>query len=223
MNLPFTQQQFFDVFERYNLAIWPIQIIAYGLGLVVVALLIWRLTLTDRAISAILALFWIWMGAAYHLAFFSEINPAAVAFGALFVLQGALFAFAGVVRPGLVFRARWGALAAVGVVMIAYALVGYPLLGLAFGHEFPRAPMFGVVPCPTTIFTFGLLLWTTGRVPKYLLAIPLLWALVGVSAALTLGVAQDYGLGVAGLLGTALVVWRDSREAPEARLRELHV
>lgn len=66
--------------------------------------------------------------------------------------------------------------------------------------------MFGVAPCPTTIFTFGLLLLTRGPVPLRLLVIPLLWALVGASAALHLGVREDLGLVVTGLVATALLL-----------------
>jgi hypothetical protein len=49
-------------------------------------------------------------------------------------------------------------------------MVVYPLLGIRFGHSYPRAPLFGVAPCPTTIFTFGLLLWATRSVPGLFLA-----------------------------------------------------
>jgi hypothetical protein len=78
-------------------------------------------------------------------------------------------------------------------------------------------PVFGVAPCPTTIFTFGILLWTTDRVPKYLLVIPLLWALVGTFAALSLGIPEDYALPVAALISLALLIWRDrSHAAPHA-------
>jgi hypothetical protein len=66
--------------------------------------------------------------------------------------------------------------------------------------------MFGVAPCPTTIFTFGILLWATKPVPGYLLVIPFLWSIVGMSAALNLQVPQDYGLVVAGVLGTTLIL-----------------
>src|SRR4029079_5414801 len=131
----------------------------------------------------------------------------ALPFGVLFVAQAALLFSVGVARPGLSFRLRPGVAGVVGAVVVAYAPVVYPLLGLAFGHVFPRAPMFGVAPCPMTIFTFGLLLWSVGRVPKALLVIPLAWALVGTSAALTLDVYQDLGLTVAGLLGSALLLY----------------
>ena len=41
-NLPFTREQFLGMFETYNQAIWPAQVLAYVLGAVAVALLIWR-------------------------------------------------------------------------------------------------------------------------------------------------------------------------------------
>jgi hypothetical protein len=58
-----------------------------------------------------------------------------------------------------------------------------------------------------TLFTFGVLLVAQGPVPRLLLIIPLLWALVGGSAAFLLAVPQDWPL----LLSAALVVpwlWR---------------
>ena len=85
-------------------------------------------------------------------------------------------------------------------------MVVYPLLGLGFGHSYPRAPMFGVAPCPTTIFTFGILLWSNKSVPAYLLVIPFLWSIVGMSAAVSLRVPQDYGLAIAGVLGLAMIL-----------------
>ena len=38
MRLPFTVEQFFDVFEAYNRAIWPAQVLAYVLGLAAIVL-----------------------------------------------------------------------------------------------------------------------------------------------------------------------------------------
>jgi hypothetical protein len=69
--------------------------------------------------------------------------------------------------------------------------------------------MFGVAPCPTTIFTFGLLLWANKPVPVYILVIPLIWSIIGTMAAVSLQVPQDYGLGIAGIVGTVLVIMRN--------------
>jgi hypothetical protein len=218
MSLPFTVEQFLEVFERYNLAIWPLHIVAYTLGLLAVGLA-WRPSAAGhRLIGAILACFWLWMGIVYHLLFFRQINPAAIGFGALFVVQGILFLWVGVLRPGLTFAPRANGLGLIGGLFVAYAMVIYPMIGAVLGHGYPQSPSFGVAPCPTTIFTLGMLLWTGTRVPKGLLVIPLLWSLIGVSAALALGIREDLGLLMAGLVGTALLVWRDRRPTPRADL-----
>lgn len=78
--------------------------------------------------------------------------------------------------------------------------------------------MFGVAPCPAIIFTFGFLLWTTGRAPSWLLVIPTLWGLIGFTAVLIRGGLEDTGLLVAGLLGTGLLLYRN-RSEKEAQTR----
>jgi hypothetical protein len=82
------------------------------------------------------------------------------------------------------------------------------------GHSSLELPMFGVTPCPVTIFTFGMLLLTRQPVPRLLLAIPVLWSLVGGSAAMLLRVPQDWLLLVSGAIAVALLIRRDRRLAP---------
>jgi hypothetical protein len=77
--------------------------------------------------------------------------------------------------------------------------VAYPLVARSFGHIYPAAPTFGL-PCPTTIATLGLLLWLVPPVPLPLVVVPLIWSAVGTSAAVRLGVREDFGLGLAGVL-----------------------
>ena len=70
-------------------------------------------------------------------------------------------------------------------------------------------------------FTVEASLLTDRPVPRWLLPIPFLWSLVGLSAAVQLGVLEDYGLPVAGVAGTAALLARDSRHgrAPGAGAR----
>jgi hypothetical protein len=82
----------------------------------------------------------------------------------------------------------------------------YSIIGMTFGHNYPSAPIFRVAPCPATIFTCGILLWATSKVPFYLLIVPLLWSIVGMSAAISLKAPQHYGLVYAGVLGTVLII-----------------
>jgi hypothetical protein len=60
--------------------------------------------------------------------------------------------------------------------------------------------MFGVAPCPTTIFTIGMLLLARGRWIAWLSIIPFLWSLVGLAAALQLGIPEDFVLPLAGVV-----------------------
>lgn len=213
--MPFTREQFFQVFADYNTAIWPLQWGLVLLALAAVVLALGSAPNRSRAIAGILALFWVWMGAVYHVAFFAAINPAARIFGALFLFAGVLFAWTAARQRRLVIEARWDASGVVGAILIAYALVGYPLASLLAGHRYPAAPTFGA-PCPTTIFTLGLLLWVRGHIPWSLVVIPLAWTLVGTSAAISLGVPEDYGLAVAGVAMLALVSARN-RHVSKAR------
>jgi hypothetical protein len=153
------------------------------------------------------------MALAYHLAFFSRINPAAPIFAIAFVLQAALFWRFGIARGALRMQLRNDVAGWTGSAAILYALVAYPLLTAAAGHFYPGMPTFGL-PCPTTIFTFGLLLWAVPPFPRVLLAVPVLWAVLGISAAVSLRMPPDYGLPVAALAAVAIAF---SQRRPRAR------
>lgn len=214
--LPFTVEQFLNVFAEYNREVWPMQVILVFLAVAAIFLALKPNSLSNQLITVLLVCFWLWIGIAYHLIFFTRVNRAAYTFGVLCIVQAVLFLFACMVRRNLNFRSRWDATGIVGGLFIVYALLVYPLLGNALGHKYPHSPTFGV-PCPTTIFTFGLLLWADGRVPRYVLWIPLLWSLVGMVAAIYLGIREDAGLPLAGIGGTILIVWRNRRIASPLR------
>lgn len=218
MRIPFTVEQFLDVFARFNAAIWPAQVGAYLLGVATLVLAVQGGRRASRATAILLGGAWAFVGVAYHALFFSAVNPLAPAFAAAFAVEGVLLALAGL-RDRLSFRFAPTARHVVGLALVAYAAVVYPLLGVAFGHGYPRAPMFGVAPCPTTIFTFGILLLAEAKVPGWLLPVPFVWSLVGVSASLQLGMREDLGLAVAGTFGTALLVVGAPGSEPLARGR----
>lgn len=196
MNLPFGAQEFFEVFGRYNEAVWPAQLILLGIAVwVVISLLRHE---HPRLILVLLMALWLWAGLVYHITFFASVNPAAVVFGVLFVAQALIFvSFA---RASLVPVDRASPAARLaGRALVAYAVLGYPLLAHVVGHHYPETPTFGA-PCPVTIFTLGVLLWFEWKLPRWTLAIPLVWAVIGTLAAVQLSVPQDYGLAAAGLL-----------------------
>jgi len=207
--LPFTREQFIANFAAYNEAVWPLQVLAYLLGLAMITMLLRPSKRTSRLIGAGLAAMWALTGIAYHAVFFSTINRAAWVFGALFLLQGALLFHAAVFRGGLDFDMPVGRTKWLGWVLIAYAAVAYPLVGMWAGHQYPEMPMFGITPCPVTIFTFGMLLMTTRPVSRLLLVIPFAWSLVGGSAAALLQIPQDWLLLASGFITVPALVCRD--------------
>lgn len=205
--MPFTLEEFLAVFRRYNEDVWPFQGVLILFGIAAVVMILGEINRFSRWVHLVLAILWLWMGLVYQILYFSEINRVAWFFGIFFVIQGLLFGYFAINgAPDFKFRADTWARGVLGWLFIVYALLVYPFLATIFGHSYPEMPTFGL-PCPTTIFTFGLLLWTHGKVPWYALVIPFLWSLIGVSAALGLGMWEDMGLGIAGVLGTLVLAF----------------
>jgi len=196
---PFNLEQFLQVFANYNTAVRPAQIFILQLALLIIYFAVKKKTISDKFISVLLAIFWLWMGIVYHSIYFSTINKAAYLFGTLYIIQAFLFIYYGVMKTSLSFNFRKDIFGITGSVLILYAIILYPLIGYFLGHTYPNTPTFGL-PCPTTIFTFGILLWTTKSVPFPVLIIPFIWSVVGFSAVVYFGMYEDIGLLIAGII-----------------------
>ena len=196
MQLPFTKDQFFDLFAAYNEALWPALIALWLVSVVAGLLLLSSPRPNDRWVSALLAAHWAWSGLAYHGAFFTRINPAAWIFAILFLVQAGLFVWVGVVQRRLSFVPGRDGWTLTAWLLVAYSLV-YPVINAVQHPETARIPTFGV-PCPTTIFTAGFLMLAAPR-SWPLPIIPIMWSLVGGSAAVLLDVRADYALPLAGI------------------------
>lgn len=205
MSLPFTAEQFFDLFRQYNEAVWPAQLALNLLALVAIGLRVWRRPHSSRLISGILGILWAWTGVVYHLIYFTSINKAAFAFGAICLAGSGAFLWAGVIKGQLEFSSTVVTHRVVGSVLVAFALLVYPALSAFFGHGYLAMPTFGL-PCPTTIFTIGMMCFVAAPFPRYVLAAPILWSAVGSQAAFLLSVYQDLGLLLAGIIAVFLIV-----------------
>jgi hypothetical protein len=196
MELPFSYDGFLDVFGAYNPMLWPAAAVLWVVTADLTLRLMRKGRMDGRGLFALLAVHWALSGIAYHWFFFRGINPAAMLFGAVFVLQAILFAWLAVTSRAhfTLDRDRRGIL---GGALVSYGLA-YRLVGLGFGLHYPRLPLFAV-PCPTTLVTAGVLLMSTG-VPRFVNIVPVLWAVVGSSAAFFLGIRADLSLVVAGAL-----------------------
>ena len=209
MQLPFTREQFFDLFVAYNEAVWPAALALWIASAVIVILLLAARHPRDRWISVLLVAHWAWSALAYHVAFFTQINPAAWLFAALFLGQAILVFHVGVEHRRLSFT-PWGhAWAPLAWGLIAYSLA-YPVINAIDHRSLVRIPTFGL-PCPTTIFTAGVLMLATPRCWS-LSVVPVIWAAIGGSAAFLLGVYADVALPIAGIVLTIFSVRRATPE-----------
>jgi hypothetical protein len=206
--LPFTAEILFASFEQYNRALWPLLILAPALALAAVVLALRPVRHGARAIGALLALAWLWVGIGYHLLHFATLDFAAPVYGALFVLQGVLLVWTGVVRDRLVFGFGADLFGWCGLAL-ALAAIAWPLADGLIGHDWTSVRVAGLAPGPTAVFTLGLLLLTAGRAPLHLALIPLLWTLVAGARAWILAIPQDLALPVAGIVAFALILWKN--------------
>ena len=201
--MPFTRDQFFDLFIVYNAQLAPV---IAGLWLVSLVAVLQHFSgqLRPRAAAGLLAVQWAWSGAVYHAVYFTRINPAAWLFAGMFLVQSvALLWYASANRQAAPVAREHGVVRAIAADVFLVASLAYPALVLLTGHSASRAPLFAV-PCPTTLLTAGLLLALGPRAPRWLAVIPIIWAGIGGSAAVLFGVMPDLLLVAAGI---ALVVW----------------
>ena len=194
--MPFTPAQFFEVFRSYNEFVWPAPLLLSLLAVVAATV---AFTGRQLAVKLTLLLLFVWCAVMYHWLHFTPVNPAAWLFGALFVAGGFLF------LRDVHFGEAAGARVVAGLLFIGYALVAYPLIAFALGHRYPWLPTFGA-PCPLTIYAIGLLLTARAPLPVAPAIVPLIWAAIGSSAAVSLGVREDLGLTAAGLTLLAVLI-----------------
>lgn len=202
MKLPFTREEFLQVFRDYNLSVWPVQVIFYLFAVAGVIFVLKRTRKISYWISLFLSFLWVWMGVVYHYLFFSDINKAARVFAVFFILEGILF-LGTTIRKKTIFIFEHNLFGFTGLGLIFIALLIYPLLGLLAGHVYPDSPTFGL-PCPTTIYSLGFILLGINTLPGYLYIIPVIWSLIGTSAAFSLGIIEDLSLGISGLISLIL-------------------
>jgi hypothetical protein len=209
------EETLLELFTRYNHDLWPLHVVAYAVGALLVALLLLAPARASRAVPVMLGGLWIWLGVVFQGMYATDINTMlGVGYAILFIAQGLLLITVGVTGELRFGRGVKTAGERIGWAALAYALLIYPLIGIALGHGWPESPLFGMAPCPTTIATFGILLLARPPVRRLLLVIPLLWAVLAPPAAVSHGVWEDTGLLVFGLAAAIILLRRGRPPAP---------
>jgi hypothetical protein len=174
--LLFSPRTYYRLIERYNLAMWPGQIVTVGLGIWMLALVQRRSVGHGRIICGILAALWAWIAGAFLWKRYGTINWAAIYLLPLFVLQILLLLWVGVLQDRVRFHLGRGFTGIAGAALLTTSLFAYPALAPLLGRSWRQAEVFGMAADPTVIGTAGLLLLT--EPPQWKLgAVPLVWCM----------------------------------------------
>jgi hypothetical protein len=210
----FSLQTWYRLFERYNAAIWPAQIVALALGIWIGSglhlphrgsgLHTWR----GRVITAILAASWLWIAIAFHGTRYAKLSWVAVYFAWGFGLEALLLIWSGVIRGRLTFERRPDAIGRAGLSIYLFALLVQPVLGQLLGRQWRQIEVFGVAPDPTAVGTLGILLLTTGHTRWELIAVPAIWCAISGATLAAMNAPAAWMVPAAAALVVILAAWR---------------
>ena len=204
--IPFSKDVFLGAVERYAEAAWPMQVLAFLLACAIVDLVRKPRAGGSRLACGTLAAGWLWVGGVYYAQHVAALSWAAWIPAGAFTLQGVLLLLAGVVRDRVPLRYERGTMGNAGMGFMLYALFAYPVTALAAGVALKAAPVVGIAPDPTILFTLGLLLLVEGRVPLTLAVIPVAGAAANGVSAIMIGLPADYAMLPAALAAAGLIV-----------------
>jgi len=195
---------------RFNTGWWPMHLVMYALAFASIYFAIRKTRWSAKVVTGILVFFWIWVGTVFNLLCFSRLYPMAYIFVVLYYLEGIILTWVGFVGKKLSYSVKADLFGVTGAIMIIYALIGYPLIGYVTGRGPDHLLYTGMMPCPTAIFTLGLLLWAEKPIPKIVFVIPVVYALTGFVPVI-LGIVEDIGLIAGGILTAILLLYRDRK------------
>ena len=211
--IPFSRDVFLNVVERYGAAMQPSQIIAFLLGCAMVDMVRRYRTTSSRLLCGLMAAAWFWIGCVYYGSYMAGLSWAAWIAAAAFVLQGGLLLVVGTVRNALALQYERNFHANVGIGFMLYGLFVYPATAVATGTALQSAPVIGLAPDSTLLFTLGLLLVAKNRTPLLLAILPLgLAAASGISAIL-IRLPADYLMLPASIAALILIIVKNRRAA----------
>ena len=214
--LMFSPRVYDRMFELHNGALWPAQIAAIGLGIVILYSLLRPEGSLPRVSAAILGGLWIWVGWSFFWERYATINWAAAYVAPAFALEGLLLIWAGASQGQFRAPPRRNLAAVTGIAMFTAAVLAYPLLAPLMQRPWAAAEVFGIAPDPTAIATLALLAVVDAPRRWLPMAIPLAWCAISAATLWTLGAAADTALVPAAALAAIAIAIAISRRPVSA-------
>jgi hypothetical protein len=207
--LLFSPHTYYRLFELYNSAVWPGQVLAVAAGLAIAAMLWKPRPWQGRVVAVLLAACWLWIAWAYFLTRYATINCAAPYVAAAFAGEALLLVLVGTFGQFSLLPDTRRA-GCIGVGLYVFALVIQPLSGPLVGRAWSQVEIFGIAPDPTAVATLGIIVRTSVGPRWTLLPIPVAWCAVSGATAWAMGSPDAGVMPIAGVLAlvSASVPWR---------------
>ena len=204
--IPFTADIYFRLLERLGETFWPLHVLTLALGVATVLL---ALRSRTRLACLLIAPVWAFVGFAFFIERYAELNWAGGYMGYLFYGQAILLSLITLAGLGLDYGSRKRPSTVIGAAIALTGLIGLPFLAPLTAGSWFQAEVFGIHPDPTAMMTLGLaVIMLRGWVLWLVVIIPAMWLLISGLTLLVLdapGAVVLFSVLALGLIG---LVWK---------------
>ncbi|SDS07594.1 hypothetical protein SAMN05216421_0862 [Halopseudomonas xinjiangensis] len=175
--IPFTTDVYFRLIERMGETFWPLHVLTLALGAAAIVLALKGRTQLACLLPAPL---WAFVGVAFFIQRYAELNWAGGYAGYAFIVQAVLLALVALTGFGLDKAPRLTSPPIlIGLALAIFGLIGMPLIAPLTGGSWYQAEVLGIHADPTAVATLGLaLIVFRGWALWAASIIPVLWVLV---------------------------------------------
>lgn len=174
--IPFIADSYFRLLERMGEAFWPLHLLTVVLGLAAIWLVFKK---RGRLACLLLAPVWAFVGFAFFIQLYAQINWAGGYIGYVFIAQAGSLILIALTGLGLDNGARKRPSAVIGIGIALVGLLVWPFIAPLTGGSWFQAEVFGIHADPTAIMTLGLALVMLRGWWVWLIAlIPAVWLLI---------------------------------------------
>ena len=172
----FSDKVYFRQFELYNLAIWPLHLIAIVFSWVIIFALWKKPAWAGRVIAIVLTLSWVWVAWAFLYTRFYQIHVVANWYALGYVLQAGLITWYGVIKNQFALLEESRHKINIGLVLLFISLILYPFISYVAGRSWLQFEIFSLTPDPTVLATLAILVLC--KASPILYVIPIIWLLI---------------------------------------------
>lgn len=205
--LLFSPEIFARLIASYNAEFWPAHIVFGIIGAALIGLVCFPSWFQGRAVALLLIISWLWTGYIFHFERLSAINWIAYVYAFIFLMQVLRLSWIGLKRDELRFSLKATLSDSFGFIVLLYAIIVYPLITV-YQSGLLQIEMFGLLPIPVLIATFGIILMSEEKPKLILLLAP---AVASFFEGLTAIAADHYhavSVLIIAVISVIIITWR---------------